>query len=85
MKVRRVMVPVLLCFNVHHDDDATKAQISEQAQALIVRNLGDIGEEADKVEFIFEDATGRDLDAALYPSDFDWCDTMAHTQPEVRA
>jgi len=80
--VTRAMVPVLLCFDVRHDEDATDEQISARIRALVTHNLGDIGEEADKLLFEIADETGADLDGALYPSDYDWCDTMKHARPD---
>lgn len=81
--ITRAMVPVLLCFNVEHDDETPDQQILERIKALIFRNLGDIGEEEDNVTVTpFEDENGTDLDAALYPSDLEWCDTVRHCFPE---
>lgn len=78
----RAMVPVLLCFDVSHPTNATEDEIADRIRALVIHNIGDIGEEADKLFFEFSDESGNDLDAALYPSDYDWCDTMAHTDPD---
>ena len=76
------MVPVLLCFDVSHPTNATEDEIADRIRALVIHNIGDIGEEADKLFFEFSDESGNDLDASLYPSDYDWCDTMAHTDPD---
>ena len=78
----RAMVPVLLCFDVAHPANATEQQVADRIRALVMHNLGAIGEEADKLAFEFADESGNDLDAALYPSDHKWCDTMAHADPD---
>lgn len=84
-KITRAMVPVLLCFDVHHEENATEQEIAERARAIVVHNLGDIGDETGQGDITFEDEDGNCLDASIYPSDLDWCDTMAHAKPDTES
>jgi hypothetical protein len=85
MTATRAMVPVLLCFNVEHEEAVTDEQFAARARALIELNLGKIGLEEEticSVSLQMRDERGRDLEGAVYPSDYPWCDTMAHERPD---
>lgn len=79
----RAMVPVLLAFDVVYKNGATPGEIAASARHIIESNLGKIGDEAKTQNFRVK-LDSADPRAALYPSDYDWCDTMAHITPDER-
>lgn len=83
MPTHRMMVPVLLCFDVHHDEGATGEQIRALALGILKSNLGDVGDEDNNLVLNIADANGIDVDAAIYPSDLDWCKTLEHLDDEI--
>lgn len=78
----RAMVPVLLCFDVVHDPGMTDAEFTERASELVRLNLGTIEEEKGRDIPWFYDEKGVRLNATIYPSDYDWCNTFENGRPD---
>jgi hypothetical protein len=78
----RALVPVLLAFDVRYPMGATATEKTAIAKKIITNNLGEVGDEAEATSLsVHLDKADYDTNAALYPSDHDWCDTMAYLAP----
>lgn len=75
----RIMLPVLLCFDIPLYEGDKPKDIRNRAQELIEIRLGPIGRESNNVELDgFGDSTAR-----IYPSDHRWCNTFKHMYDDV--
>ena len=82
----RVMLPVLFCFNVRRVPGELPADFDGRVTDIVTNYLGILGEEDPaKCTLTFSHPDGKDLEANVYPSDHEHCDTLAWIAKEREA